>query len=513
MARRSRYYRDKALNANDAVNVLNGRPKSPYHYNQFGANVGGPIQKDKHFFFVNYDGQRNTQPNDVVLGIGPAAVPPDPASQAGYATLQGQDDSWTRNLNQDVFLVKTDSQLTTNNRLTLRYNQQNFDGVGFENGGIRQAHEHSGTSTVNTYSFNGSLTTVLSSSLFNEARVQYAEDGEPGTAYSDAPEATVSQSGTQVLVIGRNFFSPRETTIKRWQLADNITMVRGAHKVKGGVDFQFDDILNFFPGNFGGSYTFNSLASFDGGRPSGAGERYVQAFPGDGTTGPTTKPSSQEYSFFVQDEWKLRPDLTFNAGLRYDLQRFDQPPVKNPDPQLAAAGIDTSVVNTDGNNWGPRLGLAWSPGGKKVIRGGYGIFYGLYDGHHGGDCPLQQRHQRPDHHVHGDAGAGVPVNLSVAADRRRAAEADSFRLRQRLPEPAAAASQCGFRVGNRPEHGTVGELPLRERRQPAAIDGHQLRPEECRELRARRRWIRRELSVRTRAVHRLRPHRAVREHG
>ncbi len=247
------YYRDKALNANDAVNVLNNRPKSPYHFNQFGGNIGGPIQKDKHFFFFNYDGQRNTQPNEVVLGVSPAAVPGDPASQAGYATLQAKADSWTRKLDQDVFLVKTDSQFTQNNRVTLRYNQQDFDGVGFENGGIRQALEHSGTSSVYTKSLNGSLATVFSSSLFNELRVQVARDKEPGTAYADTPEGTISQGGTQVLVIGRNFFSPRETTIKRWQLADNVTWVRGAHKVKGGFDFQFDDILNYFPGNFSGS--------------------------------------------------------------------------------------------------------------------------------------------------------------------------------------------------------------------------------------------------------------------
>ena len=75
-----------------------------------------------------------------------------------------------------------------------------------------------------------------------------------------------------MLTIGRNNFSPRETTIKRWQIADTLTMVRGTHKLKGGFDFQFDDILNNFPGFFSGSYTFRSLASFDGGRPNGANE-------------------------------------------------------------------------------------------------------------------------------------------------------------------------------------------------------------------------------------------------
>jgi hypothetical protein len=103
----------------------------------------------------------------------------------------------------------------------------------------------------------------------------------------------------------------------------------------------------------------------------------VQAFAGPGTSGGTTHPDIKEYSFFVQDEWRLSTEFTFNAGLRYDLQKFASPQVRNPDPQLAAASIDTSVLPTDANNWGPRLGFAWIPAGKKsLVRGGYGLFYG-----------------------------------------------------------------------------------------------------------------------------------------
>src|SRR4051812_34330116 len=70
------FYRDKALNANNAINVLNNRSKSPYHYNQFGGTAGGPIRRNKDFFFLNYDGQRNTQPNIVFLNL-PATTPTD----------------------------------------------------------------------------------------------------------------------------------------------------------------------------------------------------------------------------------------------------------------------------------------------------------------------------------------------------------------------------------------------------------------------------------------------------
>ena len=94
------------------------------------------------------------------------------------------------------------------------------------------------------------------------------------------------------------------------------------------------------------------------------------------TTGPTTTPNITELAAFLQDEWRLDKKLTLTLGVRYDIQSFEQPPVQNPDPQLAAAGIDTSFMNTDKNNVAPRVGFAWSPGPKTVVRGGYGIFYG-----------------------------------------------------------------------------------------------------------------------------------------
>src|SRR6185436_7900553 len=150
------FFRDKALNANNAINELNNRPKSPYHYHQFGGTLGGPIRRGRDFFFFNYDGQRNTQPNIVFLNL-PATTPGDPATQAGIARLQPLASSWERTLDQDVLLLKSDHQITGANRLTLRYNHQNFTGEGFENGGAQNALEHTGASLVRTRSFNASV--------------------------------------------------------------------------------------------------------------------------------------------------------------------------------------------------------------------------------------------------------------------------------------------------------------------------------------------------------------------
>ena len=366
------FLRDKDLNANDYINVINNRAKSPYHFDQYGLSAGGPIVADRHFFFVNYDAQRNSIPNDIILGAPAAGYPTDAASQAGLAKVLTYAESYSRNQDQDVYLVKTDHELGMRNHLAFRYNRQDFVGKNFEAGGPTSALEHTGNSNVLTDTYSLSLATSASNAFFNEARFQYAKDQEPGLANTDAPEALIRQGGVTVLTIGRNFFSPRETTIKRWQLADTATYVMGNHTLKGGFDYSKDDILNFFPGNFSGSYQFDSLADFQNNRPS----RFVQAFAGPGTTGPTTNPDITETGIFMQDEWHILPDLTLNLGLRYDVQSIAQPDVRNPDAQLLAAGIDTSVVPEDTDNISPRVGVAWTIGDRTLLRGGYGIFYG-----------------------------------------------------------------------------------------------------------------------------------------
>lgn len=370
------FYRDRDLRAKDFIEELNNRRKGPYQFDQYGGSLGGPIIPDRHFFFLNYDAQRNTLPNIVVLNV-PSSAPTDPDTLAGIERLRPLAFDYQLTRDQDIYLAKTDHEIARG-RLSLRYNRQEFVGKNQERSGINNAFEHSGDSlrTVDTLALN--FTTPITDSLFNEVRAQYAKDKEPGIANTANPEATIRQGGATVLVIGRNFFSPRETTIKRYQIADAATFLLGNHTLKAGFDVNNDEIFNFFPGNFSGSYTFQSIAAFHRGKPSGANEAYVQAFPGPGTGGPITNPDLFETAIFVQDEWQVRPNLTLNAGLRYDFTDVAQSGVRNPDSELAAAGIDTSRIPEDDDNIAPRLGFAWVPGfsQRSVIRGGYGIFYG-----------------------------------------------------------------------------------------------------------------------------------------
>src|SRR4029079_12434330 len=100
---------------------------------------------------------------------------------------------------------------------------------------------------------------VFGADLFNEVRGQWAKDEEPGKANTNLPEAVIRQSGRTILTMGRNNFSPRETTIKRWQVADTPTHARGAHTFKAGFDVNRDKIKNFFAGHFRRFYTITPI--------------------------------------------------------------------------------------------------------------------------------------------------------------------------------------------------------------------------------------------------------------
>jgi outer membrane receptor protein involved in Fe transport len=401
------FYRERSLNANTFFNNAAGRftsnpaagppsvvvpsgspldgkllrPVPALHVNQFGGNIGGPIVKDKAFFFFDYDGQRQVDPVNVILG-GTRVGPSDPnfaAQQLALSEIASHTTTYPRLFNQNVYLLKGDWQVSTSNRFSARWNHQGFVGGALENTAApgtpttNSAFDHTGNSSVKTDTLTFTLASVISNRIVNEARFQWARDSEPGTANSDDPETNINQGGA-VISFGRNNFSPRETTEHRYQFIDNVSFQLGRHGFKTGIDVNLDNILNFFPGLFGGQYNFNSLADFANKKPAS----FVQAFAGNGTSGGTTHPDIHEVGLYGQDEWRVNSRLTLNLGLRWDLELLKSPAITNPDSGLLAAGINTGQVNTDYRDFGPRLGFAWNPlaSNRLVVRGGYGLFYG-----------------------------------------------------------------------------------------------------------------------------------------
>ena len=365
------FFRDRELNANTFFNNAQRRVRQPYHFNQFGGNLGGPIKKDKVFFFYNYDGQRNTLPNALFF---PIAVPNDPVSQQVAQQLAQFQTPYTTGLVNNIHTVKVDYLLSATQTLNVRYNLHRFTGRNFENGGPQSAAEHTGNSKNITDNLAMNYTKIVNSNMVWDSRFIFLRDNAPGEANSANPEAVIRQSGNTMITIGRNNFSPRYTNSKKYNIINTLSQTRGRHSYKYGLDLNFERIANFFPGNFSGAFTFDTLADFAARRPSA----YTQGFAGAGTNGPTTYPNANELAWFVQDQWRVTSKLTLNYGVRYDLFTYAQNNIKNPDQDLAARGLDTSRFHRDRNNFAARFGFAYKLGaeGRQVLRGGYGNFYG-----------------------------------------------------------------------------------------------------------------------------------------
>ena len=361
------YYRDKGMNANAFTNNRAGIKKQPYHFNQFGGTVGGPIVKDKLFFFGSYDGQRNTSNQPIAPNILPTG--------AALTALAKYLAPYQLGLNNNVYLAKVDWNASANDRVSVRYNASRYTGKNFESNGATSALEHTGNNDVNTDNIAGLYTRIFGTHLVWDARFNYVRDAEPGFANTTGPEVAITNGVT----FGKNNFSPRYTNAFTYQPVNTLSYQRGAHSLKFGADLNFERVENFFPGYFAGGYTFPSYAAYLAGTPS----IYRQGFAAAGsTTPPISHPNVNEYAFFAQDNWRATSRLTINLGLRYDYFGYKQPTTLNSNAQLLAAGLRTDRIATDKKNFAPRFGLAYRPfnDDKTVIRAGYGFFYGRTPG-------------------------------------------------------------------------------------------------------------------------------------
>ncbi|MCI0419295.1 MAG: TonB-dependent receptor, partial [Acidobacteria bacterium] len=266
----------------------------------------------------------------------------------------------------NVFLVKSDWIVSPQHTLSARYNFQHLGGsnnVFFDltNPITFFAIDTNATGKVRTGSLVTSLTSILGSQSLNEFRFQFAYDNQDNVANSDSTGARVTGV---ISGFGRGTTEPRYTREKRFQFVDNFSLNRGRHEFKTGVDLSVIKIENFFPGTFGGRFTFASIADFANNRV----QTFEQNF-GD----PTTNPNTLQYAGFVQDNWRVLSNLNLSFGLRYELETYDT-------SQLVANPLypNTGQIPLDKNNWAPRFGFSWSPErfNKTVVRGGYGLFYG-----------------------------------------------------------------------------------------------------------------------------------------
>ena len=390
------YFRDKGLNATDLIRKINSQPKEPLHVHQFGGAGGGPILRNKLFFFAGYDAQRRNLQNLTFLNLPSGFNLSSDATVAGFQQraldyLTPRAAPYIQTLDQDVYFAKVDWRITSTQLLSTRWNTQRFTGENSFAAGTATSLENNTDSLTTNHSLVLSLTSTISSAMVNVVRFGYLLINDKGRPNSVNPQANIFETGQQVLTVGRGGNAQR-TLVRQFDWSDTLSTSRGRHAFKFGGDVLLArNRLQNAPGFFG-NYRFTSLESFGRSlaqlpvcspatpqpcRTPLTNETYIQAFSGEGKPGSTIFPNSTEFASFLQDEWRARNALTLNLGLRYDIQVMARPPVKNPSSALAVAGLDTSFVPLDANNFAPRLGFAWTPlrGKRLVVRGGYGLFF------------------------------------------------------------------------------------------------------------------------------------------
>lgn len=328
----------------DARNPL-ATTKDPLTQAQYGLSLGGPIKHDRAFFFSNFEQTRLN--NSVIVTILPANVAAINAAldQIRYAGPRISAGITPTGYDTTNFFARVDHRLNAANLLTARYSFYDIESLNARGvGGLNAASR--GTALENRdQSVAISEVATLSAKTANEARFQFTRS-RLGAPPNDLAGPAINISG--VANLGTSTTSPTGRDLDLFEIVDNVTTLRGAHSLKFGADFLYNRVNITFPGALQGLYTFQSLANLQ----AGSYVTYQQAFGEPGLF-----QSNPNIGLFAQDEWKARRGLTINFGVRYDVQFL-------PDP-----------IRADRNNVAPRIGLAFAPGGKMVIRASYGVYY------------------------------------------------------------------------------------------------------------------------------------------
>jgi hypothetical protein len=361
---------------------------------QFGGVIGGPIIKNKLFFFFSYDQQRQLFPAVAAETLGSFVLTPAQittlngrgvtATQraAALAFLQSETGTVPRRRDQYLVLPKIDWQINSNNTFSATYNRLRAKApAGVQSQAVvNRGITSFGDDFVNVDALNLRLTSTITQTLLNEGRFQWSRDnefqlsqpaapGEPMTGINGRPpQVTI----TGVIVFGKPNFLERKAypDEKRLQVADTMTYTTGMHTLKFGGDINHvkDKLDNLF--QEGGAYSYNNIVDFISDFAIPAQRRYSSYNQGFGPTAFVF--NTNDYNFFIQDDIRVSQRLTVNLGLRYEYEQL-------PKPQIPFSfAPQTASFPKDKNNFGPRFGFAYdiTGDGKTSIRGGYGIYYG-----------------------------------------------------------------------------------------------------------------------------------------
>lgn len=361
---------------------------------QYGGVIGGPIVKDKLFFFFSFDQQRQKFPAVAAEIIGSYNLTAaniatlnsrgvtEAQRNAALAFLTGIVGEVPRKRDQYIVLPKIDWVINSKHTFTATYNRLRAESpAGVQSQAVvNRGIASFGDDFVNVDSLNLRLSSAFGATLLNEARFQYGRDNEFQLSQEPAPgEPTTGLNGrppsvaiTNVITFGKPNFLERRAfpDEKRWQYADTVTMTRGNHTIKWGGDINYVTDVNDNLFQEGGAYSYSNLVDFISDFAIPSGKRYSSYNQGFGP--PAFKFPTTDFNYFVQDDIRVSPRFTLNLGLRYEYERLPDPQIPNPlEPR-------TNIFPADKNNFGPRVGFAYdlTGDGKTAVRGGYGIYYG-----------------------------------------------------------------------------------------------------------------------------------------
>jgi len=390
------YGRNSAFDARQAF--VDFKPNSQQH--QFGFTVGGPIKRNRAFFFAGFDQHIFHVPAVVQFDNGSSVVSPQPGTGpetpgdyeasdqplvfATAAQLSQQAGLYPAKLLGNAGFAKVDVNISPRNYLSLRLNTSRYWGLNnvyldTSNPLTTFGISDNGEEQVATESASLSLISGISPHLVSHLRAQFSRDLQHSSSNTAAPLTKITNT---IDGFGRASILPRQTDEHRLHLAETLTLERGRHSWKFGGDALLTTIYNFFPSLTGGEYIFDPIKvnqfTFTpqiGGlelTPLRAYAHEVPHYYVQDFGSAVTHPNTNEYSAFFQDTIRVTSRLGLSLGARYDLQTFSTKYlVSNP------LWPDSGKVPFNPDNFAPRIGLAYSVGNRRplVVRAGYGLFY------------------------------------------------------------------------------------------------------------------------------------------
>jgi hypothetical protein len=383
------FARNQALNAHPYCFVQNC-PNPYFVQNDVGATFGGPLYKDKTFFFagIEYLGLNTNLVDNItpatIAGVN-AILALRPLVNGGVKSISTSN-SVPLSTTQTVASLRIDHTFNPKNTLTFRALYAHYDHNNTtldRSDGPSSDPSNYGFDQLQAYNFTGIYTHIFTNNLLNEMHLQVSPQHLIQQPNDPAGPSVYVTSGLQ---FGRNTDFPTLLNENHYELSDSVSWSRGKHLIKVGTDIDSIRANTSFPTDFGGVFDFTCIYSaapapgfpvapsgtttcidnFEDGKPY----QYVQGFGQ-----PKIFLPDWILSWYAEDSYKVLPRVTLNYGVRYDLDL--QPQGYNNDLTNPIEAPLPKGVPRDYNNVSPRIAAAWSvdKNSKTVIRAGYGIFY------------------------------------------------------------------------------------------------------------------------------------------